>query len=357
MGILYTEQTETQTSPLSALKEFKDSAISTIESTIKGIASAIIRRQILDLIQRGVEKKSIPSKRDKRKKVVLITDFNEPLPQTECRWRLNQFGIRGDEIDDSISTVEPFNITNAAFHANQAVEALSSGDVIELVVDPGVGNGEKNDRRIIVRTKQGIFLVGPNNGGFGLLDVDEAWEIDFDKLKNLGIYDRNAAQHTTFHGRDVFAPVAAICSHITSLTSDPEIQSQILSTTIAKPLSIEQLHRLEIQKGEVLHSDPYGNLKLNLSIQEEGISIGEEIEVEVIQTETNGLAFRVLNGDKTTPQTRRIKAKVVKSFAEASFGEFVIYDGSSKLPNRSTPAAEIAVVRGNALKVILERIM
>ncbi|MCW5829419.1 MAG: SAM-dependent chlorinase/fluorinase [Deltaproteobacteria bacterium] len=91
------------------------------------------------------------------------------------------------------------DIRHAAFFARSAYPYFPEGTIHVMVVDPGVGSG----RRGLIHPWRNGWLVGPDNGVFSLLKGfgRGAREID---LKKLG-----AAVSTTFHGRDVFARVAA----------------------------------------------------------------------------------------------------------------------------------------------------
>ncbi len=350
---------------LSRIRQF---AAGKSQEALASYQKAALTRETLTLIEAAVANDRISLDHPERHpKVVLITDFGDGIAQTECSNQLRRYGVPGSAISDQINTVEAFNITNAAFHVHQVCKTLTPGDVIELVVDPGVGNdveeGGQNDRRIVAKSKDGIWLIGPNNGCFDLVEIAEAWEIDFDKLKDLGVYDGNTkAGHSTFHGRDVFAPVAAVTSHISRNSKSPEVQKYVLEATVAKPLALEELHHLDIRDGQVIHTDAYGNLKVNLDFESTGLETGTEVDVAIIRDEQNRLILRVVNGDDTVNQElstspgARIKAKVVNSFAESNRGDFVLYRGSSKRPRTQNPALELAVNESSA-RAEIERLL
>jgi S-adenosylmethionine hydrolase len=271
--------------------------------------------------------------------VILITDFNEGLPQSECRGSIIRYGVPSGAIDDQVNTVAAFDIPNAAFHLHQRSQTALAGDVIIDVVDPGVGNEEENDRRAIARTSDGIYLVGPNNGAFDALDITDFWEIDFEALKSHGIYEgQEDARHATFHGRDVFSPVGAIISHITAATDDPDLQAQLIEELVAKRLELSELHKLQLGEAEALHHDPYGNIKFNIALRTLEVEVGEEVLIELLRGETGRLALRIV--DEESPES--IRATVVNSFAEVEDGAWVLYEGSSKVLGTQEPAVELA---------------
>lgn len=111
--------------------------------------------------------------------------------------KLRQFDITHE--------IPPFNVWEGAFRLQQAARFWPSNTVFVCVVDPGVGT----DRLPIVsRTRSGHVFVGPDNGLFTLIDeqlgFDKAHVIDAARQRLPG-----SAGSYTFHGRDLFAYVAA----------------------------------------------------------------------------------------------------------------------------------------------------
>ena len=105
--------------------------------------------------------------------------------------------------------VAEFDIRMGAFLLAEAARSFPSGTVHVAVVDPGVGSSR---RGIVVKTKRGTY-VGPDNGLLipsanmdGIVGVFE--------ISNRSMMGREVS--STFHGRDVFAPVAAhiACGHL-----------------------------------------------------------------------------------------------------------------------------------------------
>ena len=107
-------------------------------------------------------------------------------------------------IVDLTHDIPPYDIEAAAEVLEQALPFYPSGTVAVAVVDPGVGSERK---AAAILTKQGHILVGPDNGIFTLVMQTEGVERAVE-LRNTR-YFRAAQTSSTFHGRDVFAPVAA----------------------------------------------------------------------------------------------------------------------------------------------------
>ncbi len=104
------------------------------------------------------------------------------------------------QIVDITHEVEPFNILHGALLLKAHFPYFPRGTIFLCVVDPGVGS----ERLPVVVSCGGYTFVGPYNGLFDLAlgDIDEAptaYIIEKFTLRRI---------NETFHGRDVFAPVA-----------------------------------------------------------------------------------------------------------------------------------------------------
>ncbi|MBU2560344.1 SAM-dependent chlorinase/fluorinase, partial [archaeon] len=98
------------------------------------------------------------------------------------------------KIVDITHDIEKFNVRQAAAVIYSSCPHFPEGTVHVVVVDPGVGTKR---RGVIVRAG-GHYYIGPDNGIFSLIEgVERVIEI------------KAEPKSSTFHGRDVFAPVAA----------------------------------------------------------------------------------------------------------------------------------------------------
>ncbi len=154
--------------------------------------------------------------------------------------------------------VPPQDIHAGAFHLSIAHGYFPRGTIFCTVVDPGVGS----DRRAVAIETERYFFVGPDNGV--LYPAARA-----DRVKKAVALERpefflkNIS--STFHGRDIFAPVAA---HL-SLSRDLEDLGPKMAVSELTPLSFPEPRPtdqgLELT---ILHVDTYGNLTLNLKIRD-----------------------------------------------------------------------------------------
>jgi S-adenosylmethionine hydrolase len=152
---------------------------------------------------------------------------------------------------DITHEVEPYAIAQARFLLAQSWPYFPPGSIHVAVVDPGVGSA----RRPILVHAHGQLFVGPDNGLFSdLLDAPGA--------KVRLIANRKfllPAVSSTFHGRDVFAPVAA---HLALGVSPAQI-GPLISDAIRVPSQAVQASAGR-WLGEVIHVDRFGNLITNL---------------------------------------------------------------------------------------------
>ena len=104
---------------------------------------------------------------------------------------------------DVTHEVAPQEVLEAAFVLREAAPYYPAGTVHLAVVDPGVGTA----RRAVALRHGGHLFVGPDNGLFALL-LDGACPDELVALDRPAFW-RTSEPSATFHGRDVFAPVAA----------------------------------------------------------------------------------------------------------------------------------------------------
>jgi len=142
------------------------------------------------------------------------------------------------QIVDITHECSPYAIPEAAFTIAQSYRYFPPKTVHVVVVDPGVGTA----RRPILVEAAGQFFLGPDNGVFGMILSQE-------KHKVRVITNEKYLLHPvsrTFHGRDVFAPVAA---HLAKGIPPARIGKIIEDYAQPKPAS-----------GTVLKIDRFGNI-------------------------------------------------------------------------------------------------
>jgi S-adenosylmethionine hydrolase len=225
-------------------------------------------------------------------------------------------------IIDVTHGVAPQDVMGGALRLAAALPYLPLG-VHVAVVDPGVGS----DRRAVaIRCTGGQILVGPDNG---LLwpaaqrsgGIAEAVEISDSPVRLEPV-------SATFHGRDIFAPVAA---HLAAGRSLPEV-GQPLDPDLLVRLD---LPRLAIEDGNlratVLLVDRFGNLRLNSRDEDMQLQPGAELRIG---------SARAVYGAK---------------FTDAAPGELVLYpDAAGSLAlavNQGSAADLLSAGPGDALEI------
>ena len=150
--------------------------------------------------------------------------------------------------------ISPQNILEGAFLLSNVYSYFPYGTTHLVVVDPGVGT----ERKPIIVNGETFFFVGPDNGIFGLI---------YDQLKIYSVFELTNADFflqpvsETFHGRDIFAPVAA---YLSRGVSPPEMGKEIKDF---HRLSFPQpwLEKKKI-RGKVIYIDSFGNLITNITV-------------------------------------------------------------------------------------------
>lgn len=164
------------------------------------------------------------------------------------------------------------DIQAAAFNLLAAYKSFATGTINLAVVDPGVGSS----RRPILASARGQFFVGPDNGIFSyILEREPGARI-------VHLTNDKYFQHpisNTFHGRDIFAPVAAALSTGVSLA---QLGSEITDPVRLASLAPERLGDGSL-RGRVIHIDRFGNCITNFTeeqVTKSIISVGVTLKLK-----------------------------------------------------------------------------
>ncbi|MDQ4122120.1 MAG: SAM-dependent chlorinase/fluorinase [Acidobacteriota bacterium] len=154
---------------------------------------------------------------------------------------------------DITHEITPQNIELAAFTLFAAHQTFPSGTIHLAVVDPGVGSA----RRAIAAMSEKYFFVAPDNGLLSFVYDAEP------SIKVFNITNERFFRHpvsATFHGRDVFAPIAGALSRGVSPAELGEEISDFVRFEIKKPKAIDE----NTIEAEIFHIDRFGNCLVNL---------------------------------------------------------------------------------------------
>ncbi len=158
-------------------------------------------------------------------------------------------------IVDLTHDIPPQQVLVGAFVLRSAVPFFPAGTIHLAVVDPGVGTPR---RPILVETDLG-WLVGPDNGLLSPAAVVAG------RPRPRVLTESRFFRHpvsNTFHGRDVFAPVAA---HLARGVPAAEFGAAVDS--IAAPPVPEAQSSAGVCRGTVVYVDHFGNLVTNISAE------------------------------------------------------------------------------------------
>ena len=216
-------------------------------------------------------------------------------------------------IIDISHNIKAGHIAHAGYMLKDACPFFPKGTIHVAVVDPGVGSAR---RPVIVVTDDYLF-VGPDNGIFWpiMTTCDPSEIIHLTKPEFF-----LSAISNTFHGRDIFAPVAA---HLSK-----GVEPREMGFVIKDPVRLEikaPRKKGNILFGEVIRVDHFGNIITNISKKVLG---------------------RFLKGSKPVIKAGDLIIRdMVNSYSAAGMGEALVLIGSSNY-------LEIAVNRGRAADFI-----
>lgn len=195
--------------------------------------------------------------------VTLVTDFGLDDPYVGVMKGV-MLGINPRAIIvDICNTIAPQNIQQAAFVLGTAHRYFPEGTIHVAVVDPGVGSG----RRAIILKAPSAYFVAPDNGLLSYVLAEASatspgpgpGERELSPgLEAVAITNPRFWRHpvsSTFHGRDIFAPVAAHLSLGIAVHEFGETVHSVFTLALPQPEVADG-----VIVGHIVHIDRFGNL-------------------------------------------------------------------------------------------------
>ena len=189
------------------------------------------------------------------------------------------YGVSGDiDVFDLTHEIPAYNIWEAAYRLNQVIPFWPANTVFVSVVDPGVGTERKS---VVIKTKQGHYIVTPDNGTITLVAESEGIEAVRQIDENLNRRQGSDSSYT-FHGRDVYMYTAAkLAAGVISFEKvGPLMQHTPQMIAYQQPVKDSS-----ILKGNIPVLDPqYGNVWTNIPdgmIKSAGIKSGDSLDVRI----------------------------------------------------------------------------
>jgi S-adenosylmethionine hydrolase len=220
---------------------------------------------------------------------------------------------------DVTHDVAPQAIGEAAYLLQTGYRYFPPGTIHLVVVDPGVGSQR---RAIAVATPESIF-VGPDNGVLAPVIEEVSCEfgggVEIVELREPRFWLPDVSR--TFHGRDIFAPVAAYLAKGVALCELGPRVDQVAPCVVQEP-GVDYRGGL---RGEIVHVDRFGNCITNIAPEHlRQHDIGEHLVVEISDQRLMGL---------------------VKTYSEAEVGRAFALIGSGE-------RLELAIRNGNAARAL-----
>jgi hypothetical protein len=210
--------------------------------------------------------------------ITLTTDFGYADPYVGIMKGVI-FGIDPHaRIVDLSHGVPAQDIMAAALLLRHSLPYFRRGTIHIAVVDPGVGSA----RRPLLVEADGNYFIGPDNGVLSLA-IERRRATRIIHLSNPNYYLRPAS--TTFHGRDIFAPVAGYLS----LGIAPEAFGETINDCVE--LHWPTILRTETTiEGEIVYIDGFGNLFTNIRAEDLEKLSGRPLRITVRDLSILGLA-------------------------------------------------------------------
>lgn len=264
-----------------------------------------------------------------------LTDFGSDSAAAICRGVILSIA-RDAQIVDIDHAVRKFAIGDGAFLLWAALPWLPVG--VHLgVVDPGVGTTR---RPIGLRVGRGDILIGPDNGLLmpaasrlgGIVEARllESRDLMLDQLSS------------TFHGRDVFAPVAA---HLATGVAFERVGPRVEEAELT-PRRMPQAVRDDTSlTAEVVYVDSFGNVRLGAT----------RADLPALST-PDGVAVSLLEAGLVRPLP---PIRTARTFGEVAVGTPLLYEDSNGLLalgiNQGDAAGVLGLATGDRLRITARR--
>lgn len=236
---------------------------------------------------------------EKTKIITLLTDFGSKDPYVAIMKGVIKSIAPSVEIIDLTHDISKFNVEEAAYILLSSYKYFPKSTIHVVVVDPGVGSEREP---ILIRTKNYKF-IGPNNGVLTPA-ASEDGILEVRVLENEDLFLKPIS--TTFHGRDIFAPIAA------------QLSKGLNCKVVGKTLERERLKMLKSYikperveskiLGSIVYIDSFGNLITSIPTEMLEASYGCIVEVKI--------------------KSRKLKLPYYPSFSYVPKGKPLIYPGS-----------------------------
>ena len=194
----------------------------------------------------------------RRPVVGLLTDFGRSEPFVGLMKARILEACPEASLVDLTHELPPYGVEAAAFWIDRSFAYFPPRTVHVCVVDPGVGT----ERRLLLVEACGQLFLAPDNGllaGIASKEAAITRAVSGEALEAMGL----GAPSATFHGRDLFAPIAG---RLAAGTVRPEVLGEAIHDW-RHLLPADPVFEDSTIRGRILFSDHFGNLFSNLEIK------------------------------------------------------------------------------------------
>ena len=161
------------------------------------------------------------------------------------------------EIIDIAHNITPHNTLEASHVISKAYKYFPPTTIHVVVVDPEVGS----PRRPLLIVTENHYFIGPDNGVFSHIIEEERESPIFKVFHITASHYFLPVDGPTFHGRDIFAPVAAWFSKGIESSKFGETIDDYVVLPLPKTKAVGE----NVFEGEVVHIDGFGNAITNIT--------------------------------------------------------------------------------------------
>ena len=218
---------------------------------------------------------AVPGRAAARPLIVFLSDFGTLDDAVAICKGVMLTVAPNSEIIDLTHQVTPYSISEGARLLARTAAYYPAGTVFVTVIDPGVGTSRKS---VVVKTKRGQFFVLPDNGLVTPL-VDRDGLAGAREIRNPA-WLIGGALSSTFHGRDVFSPVAAHLARGDDWTKVGPVVATL--TRLEAPQAV--VDERGVSGSVVAFDGPYGNLVTNIAgelLSQLGYARGDLVHVKI----------------------------------------------------------------------------
>ena len=250
--------------------------------------------------------------------ITLTTDFGEKSGYVGIMKGVIYNLYPAATLVDISHLITPQNIQEGAYLLSSAYHYFSPGTIHLAVIDPGVGT----ERRAIgLKVPEIGFFVGPDNGLFSFL-IEAYPNLSAREITNPAFMRHPVS--STFHGRDIFAPTAALLARGEPFEElgPPLLPDDLVGLEAAQPRQkLKTAKELEL-KGQVIHVDHFGNLITNIRREMFEKLSQEKLEKATVEV---GIFYRIKGILQTYGQAR--PKQVIALFGSSGYLEIARVNG------------------------------